>query len=199
MVCYLCCKVFRNEWLAYMVITIIALYVDMSYTQLNLNSMLPCFIFGIIYSKYEHLIFNHRYLLLLGSILIYLVSILHWDFRPENTSEMPSVQLVWFFAFRLLLGLSGTMVFFLLFSMEDKTTKLISFIGANTIVFYGLNILFSVFLWKIVRVFAAGDMVLWKNYICTFMLCILQVVAFSYISNQMRKSKQLRFLFMGNR
>lgn len=199
LVCYLMVKVVKSEWLAYLLIIIASIYLDMYFVKLDLNLMLPSFVFGVVYSVYCDVIKRYRVPLLLLSSIVFLLFFVYWYYPLRPFGKEVVSQLYIYNLLRAVVGLSASLAIILIFTWQNRTTKIIAYIGASTLTFYVLNCIFSDVLRYTKRIAGMEDLSMIVNYGFSLIIVAVQIPLFYAITYIIRLNRWSRFLLLGNR
>jgi len=204
---YVAYKIFKNKWVVYIIsisIVLIAPYCGMQ------RFLLPLFLAGIFLKDNYPFFLKHINWVILVSGVVFLVSLFFWN-GEYTIYRTPFEQLIdWktlsftfinldIALFRLLIGLAGSVFFFLLFQMYYKDNWInIQFrrIGIQTLSIY---ILQYTLLEKIANRFVDFSMVnSWMyNLVITPLFSLLILVVCVWIRDMMSKRKYLLLILFG--
>lgn len=134
LVFYILLRIFEKR-IAYTIIMLIAMFAPLEILPGYLGWMLPCFMLGIILKDHWDYI-NQKKDLLYVCFMIFAISF--YSYWYIEFAFPQTIHLV----IKIIMNFTGVVFFISLFSWFTKSNKLISFIGANTLVLYALNILF---------------------------------------------------------
>lgn len=83
--------------------------------------------------------------------------------------------------------------------MGKRKIDVIAFMGASTISFYGMNVLFSDLIKFFMRYSTIYNLSIDINYICSIVVSLLQLFIFYWVTIYIKKHRVLNYLLMGNR
>ena len=199
-VCYLLIWLIKNEWIAYLLIIAVSLTVNMRSLELSLNTMMPSFVFGILLSEMIDKIITYRTYLLFLSIILFVGSILLNMNYPMPIEKVRAVgDLSILYGLKNIIGLTGALAVFLACTWVNTTKDVIAFIGASTISFYGMNVLFSDLIRFFMRYSDLYNLSIEINYICSIVASFLQLFIFYWVTIYIKKHRVMNYLLMGNR
>ena len=148
---YIAVKVFKSEKIAYAMIFILPFFVNINVSTFMLNYMLPSFVVGIWLNKYYSEVMERRNLVLGVCAIIFILLLPYWEFSeyyytPTFLDELSfSINGACIYLHRMLIGISGSITLFLLFSFCNRSHHLVSQIGQSTLGIYIMNGLISDF------------------------------------------------------
>lgn len=204
---YIFYKIFKKDWLAF--ILVIGFVLILPYGNFQ-RFLLPVFLFGICLKKYFHFIQKHLMYIMLGAFSIFLICLLFWNgeytvyFTPfpkifdlkTFTFDFSNLHIS---LFRLVIGLAGSMSFFLLFQKLYKKNNPFLFlqnVGINSLGIYILQtIILEIAFASIIDLSALNIYIF--DLIISPALSILLLMICIYILKIIANNKYIEFLFFG--
>lgn len=192
-------KLLKSERTSYCILFLLPFIVNLNYSTFMLNYMLPSFIVGIWLRLYHDKIMKYRNVLIIICLICYIVCLPYWNFSEFNYVSVYNngrfcINNEIIYIHRMLLGLSGSVAIFLIFSFHNESNKYISLIGQSTLGLYTMNALFSdiyrhLFPYSVYSEFLC--------FIISVFVTILQVPFFLYAINMIKKNKWSSLLLLG--
>ena len=144
---YIVFKIIKYEKIAAAILFLTPFVVFINFYTYMLNYMLPCFVFGIMLRKNINYALEHRTEAGIISLMLFIVLLPLWTFSEYYYTNVWdngifSIKNEIIYIHRLVLGLSGSLFLFIIFSNFTKTTNLIKTIGASTLGLYVMNAIF---------------------------------------------------------
>lgn len=208
LIMYPLCKLFKNDISASLAASILIILIPGS-DIVNLNFMLPMFCLGIVCGKRIDFIEEHRKWLFPLSLILFIILLFFWSGRltvymvPTKIVDFVSGTVDWhnlmITIYRLLLGMAGTMTFFLLakplYAHLSKLHIMPTFcrIGGATLGIYFLQtFLLEIFINKL------GIYVpLPWSYTAALLIAVFELIICYNLVRMIRKSRLASLLILG--
>lgn len=196
---YIMTKIIRKKKLAYIILFVIPLFCNIDISTYMLNYMLPSFIFGIWLRQNINYIIKHKSIIVCVSLLIYLALLPLWHFEEFHyTSEWSNgtflIKEFLVVLHRIAIGLSGSLILFIIFTCINKTSSIMSNIGASTLGLYVMNGLFSDIQRHIVHLHIDNELACLA---IALLLTTIQVPVFLFVISYMKKYCLFSTIFFG--
>lgn len=198
LICYFAVKVFRKEWIAYALLVLLSLSINLHSEPFMLNYMLPSFIVGILIHDKRGWIMSKRLYILITTLALYACLLPFWKFEyfigntPFADTDLYQQMLI--ISYRLLIGIAGSIMIIMSFSYFNKTNKHIAFIGCSTLSFYVMNGLFSDVQRHILHLNISNQILCLA---AALVLVAIQVPCFYIITHYFKKYRITRFFLLG--
>lgn len=199
-VTYIAVKVFKSEKIAYAMIFILPFFVNINVSTFMLNYMLPSFVVGIWLNKYYSEMMERRNLVLGVCAIIFILLLPYWEFSeyyytPIFLDELSfSINGACIYLHRMLIGISGSITLFLLFSFCNRSHHLVSQIGQSTLGIYIMNGLISDFHRHIYHYSVQSE---WLCLAISLLITLAQLPLIMYAIALINKHKYSSILLLG--
>lgn len=196
---FIAIKVIKREKVAFCFLILISLLVNLDISTYMLNYMLPCFIFGSIINRHIHFFMNYKIVLLSISIFLYILMLPYWEFSEyhylsiwqEGTMSLQrEIQLL----HRLIIGLSGSLAIFLLFTYTNGNSRIVQIIGSSTLGLYVMNGLLSDIQRHFFMTSINNELL---SLVIACIIVVVQIPLFLFLMNILKRNKLLGLLLFG--
>lgn len=205
-VMYPVCKLIKNDFVAAAVACVAVLLIPGAHI-VNLNFMLPVFCLGMLCGNHYDAIDSHRSLWLIGSAVIFFTLFIFWSGRltvymvptrlfDAGTFDIQNLSIT---VYRLVLGMSGAMMFFLLakpvwtWISRFSWSPLLNDIGRNTLGIYVLQTFLLEMLVNSFHIYIPIPL----SYLAAPVLAIVELGVCYGLTRLICKSRAGAFLLMG--
>lgn len=213
MVIYIAIRIFRRDWLACVMSTLLLLIIPYDHIVPVVNSYLIFIWIGYFIMKYMNVFMNNIYKLLPLCIILFVILFQYWDpsYMVINTkSIMFNVEsgtyiflkhnfIIW--VYRLVIGLCGSLSVFIFSKLAyDKwsifRTEKVAFVGMNTLGIYVLQIYGEHYFFSKLGYESVPHII--RDAILLPLTAIAVVCVISILIYWIRKNKLLSVLFLGD-
>lgn len=198
---YFALKIVKNKFIVYVSLFTISLFCNIDFSTYMLNYMLPSFVFGILLKENIGYILKYRILVIGVSLLIYLLLMPYWNFNEFHYTSIwqnGTFDLHYFLIsfHRIILGLTGSLFLFAVFSYINKSYSIVLSIGASTLGLYAMNGIFSDIQRHVLHLSVENE------FVClgiSLLFVLMQIPVFMYIIKVLKRYKILSMLFLGTK
>ena len=208
LIMYPLCKLFKNDFVAALAATLAITFIPGA-EIVNLNFMLPMFCLGMLCGSHMDSVERHHNALLIASAALFFILLFFWSGRLTvymvPTKVLAGGVVDWhnlgITAYRLLIGMAGSMMFFLLarpvwnFMKDRKISALLCRIGGATL---GIYVLQTFVLEMLVNSLGIYVPIPW-SYIVAPVLAVAELALCYRLVLIIRRNKVSSFLFLGDR
>lgn len=196
---YFAIKIVKKKFIFYFSMFVIPLFCNIDFSTYMLNYMLPSFVFGILLRENINYILKYRIFVICSSLFVYLLLLPYWNFNEFHYTSIwqnGTFDLYYFFIslHRIVLGLTGSLFLFAVFSYINKSNYIVLSIGASTLGLYAMNGIFSDIQRHVLHLQFDNE------FVClgiSLLLVFIQIPVFMYIIKFFKGYKILSMLFLG--
>lgn len=185
-----------------------------SYFTVNIATMYPCFVVGILIKAYWDDIIKHTKSITIGSGIVFLIMLLFWNkdfWQPkfemlENIKNGDIIRLFYLgylILYRLIIGIAGSIFFFTLFQLvfgniKNKATRKICEYGKYTMCIYILQtFILEILMEKYIKFDYVNEYVF--NLLIVPAISIALLILCIFLSKILDSNKYTSLLFLGKK